>query len=468
MTDTDISNTIVYLRPRSDEAIRALDDQRNSHLVRTITPHDPMAGLSDSFALHPRVFRLGFDSKQKQASEGFLVGTGSDSDIFLPNHGDIPAPHPGNFRIHYNFQSGALLVTALGRLRIGATFLQRQQSLVLMAGTDIECDIPALLYMFEFPYLGQYAADHEANYRAYVGWLGIPNALYMAASRSEEPLLDGLGLYTPSSKSQIKITRNLESIERRRELLLDQLHHPNILHYHHAFVDGTVLNIVMELAVNDLKAHLQSRGNPGQQISVPLRCVQSIAQQALSAIEYLHNRDITHRDLKHENILVTKWNPATDLPTIKLADFGLVSFEPESHSLVGTPGWLAPELSKAYAQAKRSNKAPKDFKYTNAVDIWAMGKILKELLGYVPETITDRGKTVPVPKDAALSLSKRMMSIKPQQRPTASLCLQDSWISAAPNPNGLAASKRRRSSFSSASSAQLNKRVKAKLTSRQE
>ena len=97
-----------------------------------------------------------------------------------------------------------------------------------------------------------------------------------------------------------------------------------------------------------------------------------------------------------------------------------------------------------------------------------MGKILKELLGYVPETITDRGKTVPVPKDAALSLSKRMMSIKPQQEPTASLCLQDSWISAAPNPNGLAASKRRRSSSSSASSAQVNKRVKAKLTSRQE
>ena len=119
-------------------------------------------------------------------------------------------------------------------------------------------------------------------------------------------------------------------------------------------MDGTVLNIVMELAVNDLKAHLQSRGNPGQQISVPLRCVQSIAQQALSAIEYLHNRDITHRDLKHENILVIKRNPVTDLPTIKLADFGLVSFDPESHSFVGTPGWLAPELSKAYPQAKRS------------------------------------------------------------------------------------------------------------------
>ena len=253
MTDPDISNTIVYLRPRSVEAIRALDDPRNSDLVWKITPHDPMAGLSNSFALHPRVFRLGFNSEQKQASEGFLVGTGSDSDIFLPNHGDIPAPHPGNFRIHYNFQSGALLVTALGRLRIGATFLQRQQSLVLMAGTDIECDIPALLYMFEFPDLGQYAADHEANYRAYVGWLGIPNALYMAASRSEEPLLDGVykricGLGRGGFGTVLKAVNNrtgalyaikqipdkdntkLREYREKEKAIIDQLHHVSFLH----------------------------------------------------------------------------------------------------------------------------------------------------------------------------------------------------------------------------------------------
>ena len=61
-----------------------MDDRYNSYLVKTITPHDHVTGLPDSLALHPRVFRLGFNSKQKQASKGFLVGTGSDSDIFCP------------------------------------------------------------------------------------------------------------------------------------------------------------------------------------------------------------------------------------------------------------------------------------------------------------------------------------------------------------------------------------------------
>ena len=253
MTDPDISNTIVYLRPRSVEAIRALDDPRNSDLVWKITPHDPMAGLSNSFALHPRVFRLGFNSEQKQASEGFLVGTGSDSDIFIPNHGDIPDPHPGNFRIHYNFESGALLITAVGRLRIGATVLEYEQSLLLMAGTDVECESPALRYMFEFPDLGQYAADHEAKYRAYVGKLGIPNALYMAASRSEEPLLGGVyksicelgrggfgivhkavnimtGALYAIKQIPDKLNTKFREYREKERAIIDQLHHVSFLH----------------------------------------------------------------------------------------------------------------------------------------------------------------------------------------------------------------------------------------------
>ena len=64
-----------------------------------------------------------------------------------------------------------------------------KQSLLLMTGTDIECGRPALRYMFELPDLGQYAADHETNYRTYVNWLGIPNAPYMATSRLEGPFL---------------------------------------------------------------------------------------------------------------------------------------------------------------------------------------------------------------------------------------------------------------------------------------
>ncbi len=166
------------------------------------------------------------------------------------------------------------------------------------------------------------------------------------------------------------------------------------------------LCITMELAVNDLSAHINAKQNK----RLSLDCIQSIARQALSGLDYLHGNDVTHRDLKLSNILVTKWDQITDTLKIKLADFGLASKESEPRTKCGTMGFRAPEVENG--ELRKDGKLV--YASTTAVDIWAMGKILH---------ILTRGKG-----RRAQALITQMMELNPEKRPTAAQCFQSPWL----------------------------------------
>ena len=217
----------------------------------------------------------------------------------------------------------------------------------------------------------------------------------------------------------------------------------------------------MELAANDLYKHIDARKG-SRRPYLPLRCVRHIVRQLLSGIEYIHNQGYTHRDLKPRNILVIDWNPKTDLPTVKLADFGLAGIKPDLSSLCGTPGYVAPEIEAEITRRKMIQQRAaagyitfqRPFHYNNSVDIWALGKILKELLAGLPAQTGIGGRQRPLNKDPAMDLAKRMMYPSPQERPEASQCLQHPWLI----EENLSTGKRQRSPTPSANAALPSKR----------
>lgn len=97
----------------------------------------------------------------------------------------------------------------------------------------------------------------------------------------------------------------------------------------------------------------------------------SVMKQVLEALKYLHDRNVAHRDLKLENILLAKKN---DLSHVKVVDFGLSKHtEGMMQSVLGTPQFVSPEM------LSRNVKT-----YGKYVDMWSVGVLMYIFLSGFP------------------------------------------------------------------------------------
>lgn len=83
---------------------------------------------------------------------------------------------------------------------------------------------------------------------------------------------------------------------------------------------------------------------------IPMRLIGDVFRQILGALHYTHDCKVVHRDVKPENMFVTR-DPNTRFVTTKLLDFGVAldrgrpRAQPERH-LVGDPRYIAPEQTE--------------------------------------------------------------------------------------------------------------------------
>ena len=148
----------------------------------------------------------------------------------------------------------------------------------------------------------------------------------------------------------------------RESALLRQLEGaPNIVHLHAVVPEPPYLYLVLEHMDMDLAKCMGRYARHG----MPTAAIQSVMLQLLRALAFCHARNIIHRDVKPQNVLVDASG------RVKLADFGLArqtrdngeSSTPE----VVTLWYRAPELILGEVQ------------YGGTLDLWSAGCILAEL-----------------------------------------------------------------------------------------
>ncbi|XP_072450624.1 serine/threonine-protein kinase Nek1 isoform X8 [Chiloscyllium punctatum] len=163
---------------------------------------------------------------------------------------------------------------------------------------------------------------------------------------------------------EINISRmsNKEREESRREVaVLANMKHPNIVQYKESFEENGCLYIVMDYCEG---GDLFKRINAQKGVLFSEDQILDWFVQICLALKHVHDRKILHRDIKSQNIFLTKGG------TVQLGDFGIArvlnSTVELARTCIGTPYYLSPEICE--------NKP-----YNNKSDIWALGCVLYEM-----------------------------------------------------------------------------------------
>ncbi|MFK0040044.1 serine/threonine-protein kinase [Paenarthrobacter sp. NPDC090517] len=208
----------------------------------------------------------------------------------------------------------------------------------------------------------------------------------------------------------------VERFVRERSVLLG-LRDSHIVTVRDMVVEGERLAIVMDyVAGGSLRDVVKDTG------PLPPEDAVNVAAEILDALAFAHSQGVTHRDIKPDNVLLTKPWSECRAGDVRVSDFGISDVVGEkirqTTGLIGTPQYMPPEL------ISQGRSGPLG-------DVYSTGVLLYELLaGRTPfagpgtdfsvayRHVSSRPPRIPV-DDALWGVLDRLLSKDPDQRPTA-------------------------------------------------
>ncbi|KAF1347063.1 hypothetical protein BDV97DRAFT_358411 [Delphinella strobiligena] len=271
------------------------------------------------------------------------------------------------------------------------------------------------------------------------------NGLLYAAKELEKRRYMKNGVLDRKLNNELQIMRTID--------------HPHVVRYVDYQDIAKHLYIIMEyVPCGDLQQWLKANNE------LPEELANVVAQQVLDALAYLHKKQVVHRDIKPDNILIA--NDSHHGFSVKLTDFGLSKVVKDNDTFLktfcGTLLYCAPEVFPHYdnylaAHGKGLNKRktrkastpqrPNYHSYSQSVDIWSLGGVLWYAMCLKPpfegvadatgKGMFDKIMTTPVKPDqlryegvseVAIDLLQRMLDVDPARRPTPERCLLHPWF----------------------------------------
>jgi serine/threonine protein kinase len=169
--------------------------------------------------------------------------------------------------------------------------------------------------------------------------------------------------------------------------ILSSFNDNNIVKFYSWNKNGGIYYLRMEYCDGgDVYQYLKQNGGDFQFDKKKYNFLWEFCHQVSRGLKYIHDKNIIHRDIKLQNVLIKYKN---DRVEFKISDFGFACYDlsrglnddkntticKKYHKLCGTPYYMAPEIV-----INMNNKNKEKYCYNKVIDTWSFGICLYELV----------------------------------------------------------------------------------------